>query len=327
MKKVLYDTYNRQDVHLYTIGDGNIEVDICDLGARINALRVNGTDVVLGFNSVQDYLDSGTYAGATIGRVANRIANGKFTLDGTEYTLNTNDGKNHLHGGFEGFDRKFFTVLSHTENALTMQYVSCDGEEHYPGNLEFTVLFTVKDKSLFIEYTAVCDKDTLWVPTNHAYFNLDGEGATDCRNNMLQINASYYTPVDDGLIPTGEKRAVKGTAFDFTNGKPIGKDFGSNELIATNGYDHNYVVDGEHIANVKSTQTGIEMDIYSDMPCVQLYTGGMIRGCSGKTHEYNTWAGFCLEPQYCPNAINMLDFDKPILRKSEKKIHYIKLAF
>lgn len=326
MKK-FYDKIDGNDVYLYTIKNGNIEVDICEVGARINALRINGVDIVLGFNSVEDYEKSGCYAGATIGRVANRIARGKFTLNDKEYQLNTNDGENHLHGGNIGFDKKRFTVTKETENSVTMEYKSFDGEENYPGNLQFKVKFTVENNALLIEYSAVSDKDTLWCPTNHAYFNLDGEGKGDCLNNLLRINADCYTPVDGGLIPTGEKRAVKGTSFDFTVLKRIDEGIGSEELKVTLGYDHNYILNSDYAAHAESTVTGIKMDIYTDMPCLQFYSGGQLNGVKGKSGIYNQYAGFCLEPQYCPNAINMQGFDKPILRKGEVKKHYIKLVF
>ncbi|MBD5632287.1 MAG: galactose mutarotase [Clostridia bacterium] len=326
MKK-LYDKIDGKEVYLYTISDGNLEVDICDMGARINAIRVNGIDIALGFNSIKDYMYSGTYAGATIGRVANRIAGGHFELNGTGYHLNTNDGKNHLHGGNEGFDIKLFTVLDCSENSATMQYISADGEENYPGTFELTVKFTVENNCLLIDFEGVSDKDTLWCPTNHAYFNLDGESSGDCRANLLRINADYYTPVNEGLIPTGEKRELKGTPFDFNSLKRIGTDFNCEQLQQTNGYDHNFVLNGEHAAHVESSKTGIKMDVYTDMPCIQLYTGGQLSGCNGKTIKYNQWAGFCLEPQYCPNAINMNGFDKPILKKGEERKHYINVIF
>lgn len=326
MKK-LYDNIGGKDIYLYTLKDGDIEVDICEVGARINALRINGIDIVLGFNSVEDYIKSGCYAGATIGRVANRIANGRFTLNGREYQLNTNNGKNHLHGGNEGFDKKLFKILNHTENSVAMKYESPDGEENYPGNLVFTVTFTVADNSLAIDFEAVSDKDTLWCPTNHAYFNLDGEGKGACRGNMMQLNADYYTPVDSGLIPTGDKRAVKNTPFDFNIIKQIGADFGKEELKATNGYDHNFILKGEHAAHAESEITGIKMDVFTDMPCLQFYSGGQLNGVKGKSDVYNQYAGFCLEPQYCPNAINMQDFEKPILKEGKMKNYQIKYSF
>lgn len=312
---------------IITLKDGNIEAEIESVGARINALRINGVDIVLGFNSVEDYNKSGCYAGATVGRVANRIAKGRFTLNGKEYLLNINNGENHLHGGNEGFDKKPFKVLEQTDNSVTMEYVSSDGEENYPGNLKFTVKFTVKNSTLLMEYEAISDKDTLWCPTNHAYFNLDGEGNGDCLGNMLQINADYYTPVDGGLIPTGEVATVSKTAFDFRKAKKIGSNLNDVNLKSTLGYDHNYILNGEHAAHAESEITGIKMDVYTDMPCLQFYSGGQLNGVKGKSGIYNQYAGFCLEPQFCPNAINMQGFDKPILKAVIIKKYHIKYSF
>ena len=327
MGNQLFGKLNGRSVNIYTIKADGIEVDVCNVGAIINAIRVDGTDIVLGFQSIEDYLKSGSYAGATIGRVANRIAGGRFLLNNKPYFLNKNEGNNHLHGGNIGFDKNYFDVLSKTDSTLKMQYTSKNGEERYPGKLIFTVDFTVKDRELLIEFTAISDKDTLWNPTNHAYFNLDGESSGDCRNNLLQINSDFYTPTDDELIPTGEKAPVKGTPFDFNTLKVIGSDFGKAVLNATNGYDHNYVLSSEHAAHAESQKTGIKMDVFTDMPCIQLYTGGALKPCRGKTINYVQWSGFCLEPQYCPNAINSSGFEKPILNKNKEKTHYIKLSF
>lgn len=327
MAKKLYDKFNGREVWIYTIKKGFLEADICEAGARINALRVRGVDVALGFNCVADYIDSGCYAGATIGRVANRIGGAKFVLDNKPYFLNANDGKNHLHGGNFGFDKKHFTVTEYSENSVTMECESADGEEFYPGNLRFSVKFYIENNTLNIEFAAQSDKTTPWCPTNHAYFNLDGETSGDCRGNVLQINADFYTPVDAGLIPTGEKAAVKGTAFDFTSPAAIGGRFSAEELKATAGYDHNYVLSGELAASAESGVTGIKLDVYTDMPCIQFYSGGMLDGCAGKTRRYGRWAGFCLEPQYCPNAFNMSGFEKPVLKKGERGTHYIRFDF
>ena len=312
---------------IITLKDGNIEADIESVGARINALRVNGVDIVLGFNSVEEYNKSGCYAGATIGRVANRIAKGRFTLNGKEYQLNVNNGENHLHGGNEGFDKKLFTVLEQTDNSVTMEYLSADGEENYPGNLRFTVKFKVENNSLLMEYSAISDEDTLWCPTNHAYFNLSGKGKGDCLENLLQINADKITLIDNGLIPTGEKKTVKGTAFDFTESRAIGAAIGAEELKATLGYDHNYILNGEHAAHAESVVTGIKIDVYTDMPCLQFYSGGQLNGVKGKSGIYNQYAGFCLEPQFCPNAINMQGSSSPLLVAGKEKTHYIKYVF
>lgn len=327
MTKKIYDVLNGKKAYLYTIKNGGVEVDICDVGARINAIRVNGTDIAFGFYTQGDYLKSCSYAGATIGRVANRIANGSFTLNGRKYQLNVNNGENHLHGGGEGFDKKPFKVLEQADNSVAMEYISADGEEGYPGNLKFTVNFTVKDNSLLMEYSAESDKDTLWCPTNHTYFNLNGEGSGECLDNLLQINAAFYTPVDGGLIPTGEKKAVKGTPLDFTSLKRIGEDMDSEELKSTLGYDHNYILNSEHAAHAEGRMTGIKMDVYTDMPCLQFYSGGQLNGATGKSGAYNKYAGFCLEPQLCPNAVNMQGLDKPLLKQHEKSLHIIKLCF
>ena len=228
------------------------------------------------------------------------------------------------HGGNDGFDKKPFTVTEETADSVTMEYVSADGEENYPGSLWFTVKFTVEDNSFLIEYSAVSDKDTLWCPTNHAYFNLDGEQKGDCRNNLLQLNADFYTPVDGGLIPTGEKKAVKGTPFDFTKPKRIGEEIGGEELNVTLGYDHNFILNGAPAAHAESEVTGIKMDVYTDMLCLQFYSGGQLNGVTGKSGVYNKYAGFCLEPQYCPNAINLQDYQKPVLKAGQIKKHYIR---
>lgn len=304
---------------IYTISGGAVEADISTFGARINALRVNGVDIALVYNSIPDFIRSRTYSGATIGRVANRIENGKFVLNGREYNVTCNErGKNHLHGGKIGFDKKIFTVLSAENCCVVMQYISENGEEGYPGRLTLTVKFGIVDNTLHIDFVAVCDQDTLWAPTNHMYFNLDGEG--DCLDNKLKIYSDYYTPANEFLIPTGKIVPVKNTPFDFTRKRLIGKRLGAKELN-TAGYDHNYVLRGEHVATVQSNKTGITMDIYSDLSCVQFYTGGARRPGGQQ------WAGFCLEPQYCPNAINMENFEAPILKAGECKTHYIKYKF
>ena len=311
----------------YKLTDKNLEVVIDDFGARIHAIKVKGVDIVLGFNTDGDYVSSGTYCGATIGRVGNRIANGRFTLNGKNYSVSRNEGNNHLHGGNLGFDKRTFEVLEHNGKSVTMRYQSADGEEGYPGKLTFTVKYTVEDNSFLIGYEGVSDKDTLWNPTNHAYFNLDGESTGDCRENILQINADEITPVDGELIPNGGRADVGDTAFDFRKAKPIIRDFNDKGLKATNGYDHNFVLCGERAAHVESAKTGIKMDVYTDMPCMQLYTGGAIKPCHGKTINYRPWAGFCLEPQFCPDAINLKDFEKPVLKAGEVKKHYIRYKF
>ncbi len=190
-----------------------------------------------------------------------------------------------------------------------------------------TVTYTLKGNTLRIDYTAISDKDTLFNPTNHTYFALNGEGNGDCRSIELKLNADCYTPADSELIPTGEITSVENTPFDFRSAKLIGRDFGSKELIATNGYDHNFMANGELIATARGVNSGITMSVYSDMPCFQLYTGGAIKPCKGKSRQYGAWSGFCIEPQYCPNAINFTNFDKPIIYTDKRYEHYIKYTF
>ncbi len=324
----LYCMYGGRQCRIYTISNGDVEVGVVDFGAMINFIKVGGTDITLGYKNIDDYMRYGGYIGATVGRVANRIADGKFSLGGKTYTLSCNDGKNHLHCGSVGFDRKMFEVADKTDNSVTFKCVSADGEEGYPGKLELTVKFTVDGNALAIDFTAISDKDTLWCPTNHAYFNFDGEAVGDTCDNVLYINADKYTPVGPGLIPTGEKRSVFGTPFDFTVPKRIGKDYGCSELSATNdGYDHNYILNGEYAACAESAKTGISMKLYTDMPCVQFYSSGSMGNSEGKTGVYGKWYGFCLEPQYAPNAINTDGFEKPILKAGESKSHYIRYEF
>lgn len=324
MNKKFYDNLNGEAIYLYTISNENIAVSICNLGASIYSFLVNGIDIVLGFNTIDELFQSESFSGATMGRVANRISNGRFVLNGRPYFLNENSGTNHLHGGYVGFDKRVFDVIAFTGSSITLQYVSCDNEERYPGKLTLTVVYTVSNNSLLIEYIAISDKDTLWFPTNHAYFNLDGEDSGDCRNNLLQLNADFYTPVDEKLIPTGEKHIVGGTIFDFRKLKAIGQDFCKSELSFTNGYDHNFILNGNYAAHAESTKTGITLDLYTDLPCLQFYTSGALNICEGKTINYGKWAGYCLEPQFCPNAVNMNGFDKPVIRKNIPYNHYIK---
>lgn len=316
MKNKRCGKINVKEIYTFTLSNENIEADICNLGARVNAVRVCGIDIALGFNSVDEYLKSGSFAGATMGRVTNRIAGGRFVLNGRTYCLNKNEGNNHLHGGNVGFHEKTFNVISQTQNSVVMTCESQDGDENYPGKLTLKVMYTLKDNSLLIEYTAVSDKDTLWNPTNHTYFNLDGENSGDCRNNILRVNADYYTPADEERIPTGEKLRVDGTVLDFKEAKKIGEDF-----------DQNFVLNGGYAACAESLKTGIKMNVYTDMPCLQFYSGGALKPCNGKTILYDRYAGFCLEPQYCPNAINMEGFEKPVIKKGEYKTHFIRFEY
>ena len=319
--KKYFDNYNGRDVYAYTITDG-IEVTVCELGATILSLKVPDEhgqmiDVALGMTKAADMLNNGCYMGSVVGRCANRIANGRFTLNGVEYKLAQNNGKAHLHGGVKGFNYKVYEVRANG-NELTMTTTSADGEEGYPGNLTFTVKYTVSENTLKIEYVAKSDKDTLFNPTNHAYFNLNGESDGNIENNYLLINASHYLQIDEDLIPTVPHH-VEGTPFDFRKLKAIGKDINDADpqLKIADGYDHNFCLTAHHAALAYSPKTHIVMNMFTDMQGVQLYTGNGLKGNVGKS-TYGKRSGFCLETQFYPNAINRDDCAKPILKAGEQ---------
>ena len=237
---------------LFRLESEGISAEISDFGAAVTRLRVGeGTlrDVALGFDDVNEYIESGSYCGATIGRVANRIGGARFSLGGREYKLPANDGDNCNHGGTEGFDRKFFTADCRGD-IIELTYKSADGEMGFPGNLTLTVRYKISPRRLDITYTAVCDKDTLWAPTCHLYFNLDGAEKGNCLGNMLKINAQNYTPLKKGMIPSGEILPVAGTPFDFTSFHALGERIGEKcaQLELAGGYDHNFCLSGEHAA-------------------------------------------------------------------------------
>lgn len=323
MKKRLFDTLNGKDIYAYTLQSGDIEVELCELGARIHALRVHGKDIALGFDTAKEYVDYGRYMGATIGRVANRIACGKFAFDGKEYNLQQNNGENCLHGGFDGYDVRVFDAQA-KNNEVTFSLKSANGDQGFPGNLVLQVIYKLCGNELLVMFTAESDADTVWNPTNHTFFNLSGNTDT-IYETELKINADTYTPIDANLIPTGELRAVKDTAFDFTEYKKIGKDISANDeqlQLVSGGYDHNFVLNGEHAASVRCN--GIQMDMYTDMPGLQFYSGNFLSGEKTRNGVCAKHSAFCLEPQYFPNSVNEENFAMPLLKKGETKTHYIK---
>jgi aldose 1-epimerase len=279
-------------------------------------------DIVLGFDNLESYLKGHPYFGCTVGRYANRIAKGRFTLDGREYTLATNNGPNHLHGGLKGFDKKVWKaepVEVKGGVAVRFTLTSPDGDEGYPGTLSATIVYTLTDKNeLRIDYTATTDKATPVNLTNHSYFNLAGDG--DILGHVVLLNADRYTPVDGTLIPTGELAKVKGTVMDFTQPMPIGSRIGQ----LTNdprGYDHNYVLNsgGKRLAlaaRVTEPKTGRVMEISTTEPGIQFYTGNFLDGTlKGKRGTvYQKHFGFCLETDHFPDSPNQPKFPSVILR-------------
>lgn len=285
-------------------------------------------DVVLGFDNLDGYLKGHPYFGAITGRVANRIAKGKFTLDGQTYSLAINNGPNHLHGGLKALDKvvwKATTDKSRDGAAVKLTYTSPDGEENYPGTLNMTVTYIWTDNNeLRIDYEAKTDKATPVNLTNHSYFNLAGAGSGDVFAHELMLTAGNFTPSDDQLIPTGEIKPVQGTPMDFTKTKSIGKEIQALLNQPHRGYDHNFVLDnkGKSIAlaaRVSEPKSGRVMEILTDQPAIQLYTGNFLEETRGKAGEvYQRHGGFCLETQHFPDSVNHPNFPSTILRPGEE---------
>ena len=314
-----------------------MSAQIITYGARVQKLFVPDKDgkfidVVAGFEDPEQYRnDHGTYFGAIVGRVANRIGGAKFTLDGKEYALYKNDGNNHLHGGKEGFDKKIWQVESLGESQIELSYLSKDGEEDYPGNLNVSVTYTLSDdNSLLIEYEAESDKDTLCSLTNHSYFNLSGE-FTSALGHDIYINSDAVTAVDCELIPHGEILRAKDTPFDFSHAKKLGQDICTdNELLENaKGYDINYILGNDNngaAAYAYCEDSGIKMSVYTDRPCMQLYSGNFLNGFEGKA-VYPYQSAFCMETQGYPNACNVRGFDSIELKANEQYRTCTKYAF
>ena len=310
-----------QAVSLYILTNKNgVTAKITNYGALLTALYLPDrdgklSDVVLGFDNLQGYLDGHPYFGCTVGRVANRIANGKFTLDGQEYTLAINNAPNHLHGGEQGFDKKVWTVEEADSQSIKMVYTSPDGEEDYPGQLTATVVYSLSDdNTLQIEISATTDATTIVNLVNHSYWNLAGHDSGNILSHELMLNAPAYTPVDSTFIPTGTIDSVKKTPFDFTKTKSIGADIGDlagDGKDNPGGYDINFVLDGKLgemklAARVKDPKSGRAMEIHTTDPGVQFYTGNFLDGTvKGKGEAvYGKHAAFCLETQKYPDSIN-----------------------
>ena len=315
-------------VDLYTLTNANgLTAKITNYGTIITELHAPDRsgkigDVVLGFNNLEQYLKGHPYFGCTVGRVANRIARGQFTLEGKTYKLAINNGPNSLHGGLKGFDKVAWDAEPQAGAAIKFSYVSADGEEGYPGKLDVTVVITLTDANeLRIDYTATTDKPTPVNLTNHSYFNLAGKG--DILSHELTLAAEAFTPTDADLIPTGEIKSVKETAMDFTSPKPIGsriRDIGNKE----SGYDHNFVLNsgGKSLAlaaRVYEPTSGRVLEVHTTEPGIQLYTAnyldGSLKGKGGVVYARQN--AFCLETQHFPDSVNQPKFPSTILRSGQ----------
>ena len=323
--KEFFDTYDGKEVFKFTLGD-KIKVEILNYGCYKNAFLVpdkngNLVDVCFSYGKVENIFPQGDYLGSVVGRCANRIDGGKFSLNGVNYQLNCNNGVNHLHGGNVGINQKIWDYEI-KDDSLYLSYFSPDGEENYPGNLKITVKYTVVDTSLIIEFFGKTDKDTLFNPTDHTCFNLNGEGDPNIFDHYLKIYSDYFTPINHNLITTGEIKEVASTPFDFREYKLIGKDLieCDPQLKNAGGYDHNFCIRGNgyrQFASVYSPKTGIQLDGFTDRCGVHFYGGNFINNQKGK-HLYKYRSGFCLETQVYPDAINKPNWQTPVLRAGEE---------
>lgn len=330
ISKKHFGTITSGYVTAYTLDNGcGLSAEILDLGGIVRKLIFNGTDVVLGRDNAEDYVGDPTYFGALIGRNSNRIEDAKFTLNGKEYILALNDnGVNNLHGGNNGFTSKIWDAkaVDADEPQLVLSLFSPDGEEGFPGNANVTVTYTLtKENSLKIHYEATSDADTVFNMTNHSYFNLNGHADGDIAGHSLELSCSFFTPGKDTCVPDGSVLSVSGTPFDFRTAKPVGQDINSpaEQIQKFLGYDHNFAIDGfgyRKCATLCADKSGIVMEVFTDRPAVQLYTGNYVDvaipgkdGCAYVKHQ-----GLCLETQVFPNAMKYSHFPSSILKKGEK---------
>ena len=315
-KRIFGTGPNGEEVYLYTLRNSHgVEVSITNYGGAITSILVpdrNGVfgDVVLGYDTLDDYIKNPRYLGAVIGRFANRIAGGKFWLNQVEYQLAQNNGSNHLHGGTKGFDKRVWNATELLSD-LRLEYLSPDGEENYPGNLHVAIDYSLKDENeLRLDYRAFADKDTIVNLTNHSYFNLAGQGTI--LDHELKLQADSFTPVSDELIPTGEIRAVDGTRMDFR----------TSRVISEGGYDHNFVLNDWQLGSVRSVaqlrepKSGRVMEVFTTQPGIQFYSGNFLDGSLvGKGGvRYQKYAGLCLETQHFPDSPNHRNFPSTVLR-------------
>jgi aldose 1-epimerase len=332
-KRAFGTTKDGEAVEAYTLTNAKLSAEILTFGGIVRRLFVpdrdgNAGDVMLAFERLEEFEVPGPYFGALIGRVGNRIAKGRFTLDGKTYQLPINNGPNTLHGGIKGYDKRVWKAVP-GEGAegpmLTLTLVDPDGMEGFPGTVRVTVVYTLTASALRIHYSATTDKPTPINLTHHAYFNLKDGGKTDVLGHVLEMAADAYTPVDAGLIPTGEIAPVKGTPIDFTAPKAIGKDLKAMGGEPA-GYDHNVVLRSQKVAGGKlgraarvvESSTGRTLEVWTDQPGMQLYSGNFLNGQKGKEGvAYGRHAAFCLETQHYPDSVNEPQWPSTILRPGE----------
>ena len=318
---------------LYTLRAGNVTASVTNYGASLVSFTIrrnNGTitDVALGYDDARSYEKGCAYIGATIGRYANRIGGSRFTLNGRIYHLCANENRNNLHSGPDLYGNRIFHTdeISSEGRSVTFSLKSPDGDQGYPGNLNMSVTYTLSnDGSLRIHYEGRSDADTVFNPTNHSYFNLNGEGSGTILDHEIAISADRFVCIDAESIPTGELRNVNGTPFDFTEMKPIGRDIcaADEQLKKGSGYDHCFCLAEKRTslrraAIIRSPASRIQLEVYTDLPGIQFYTGNFLRDEPGKNgHVYHNRDGFALETEYYPDSINQPSFAQPVLRSGD----------
>jgi len=335
---------NKQEIYKYTIENASgTKATLTNYGAILLDLfvPVNGSprDITLGYTDLDSYFGNDPCFGAIVCRHANRIGGASFSLNGTTYTLAKNDNDNNLHSGPDNSYHRIWNVTKHQFNSITFSLESPDGDQGFPGKMTMSVTYTVEeDTSLSITYKGISDKDTVFNPTFHGYFNLDGMVSDSILNHKLFLNCTRFTPTDEYSIPHGEIASVSGTPMDFTAAKEVGQDIGAdfNQLKWAGGYDHNFIIDQSpetlseaysdddlslfHAATLSTDQLSVE--VYTDLPGIQVYSGNYIQNEKGKATEiYNPRSGIALETQYYPNAVNIPEFPQPIIKAGEESCH------
>ena len=315
-----------REAHLYTISCGSLTAAVTDFGAALVRLLVPNAkgvaeDVVLGYDDVLGYLNNSGCLGAPVGRCANRIGGAQFTLNGETYLLAKNNGENNLHSGPDYWFKRLWTLRDSGENYLTFSLHSPDGDQGFPGKRDFAITYRLTETALHLHYHGLCDKDTVLNPTNHSYFNLAGQDRTqEALDQVLQLNADFFTPADQGSIPTGELSPVAGTPMDFRSEKAVGRDIGADytPLHYQGGYDHNYVLRSPGLthlaARLRDPGSGRVMEVYTDCPGLQLYTANYLNTSGKGGVLYPKRSAVCLETQFFPDSVNHPDFPSCIQR-------------
>ena len=328
MKEFFGNMPNGDAVHLYSLSCGKLTARVSDLGATLVSLCVpdrNGVaeDVVLGYDSPADYLSGNAYLGATVGRTANRIRNSSFVLSNKTIVMPANEGPHNLHSGPDGYDRRLWQVVMHTDSAITLRLKSPDGDQGLPGNAAISVTYTLAHNGIRITYDAISDKDTLFNLTNHSYFNLAGHHRPEkAMEQILSMPARFFNPDDAANIPTGELRSVEGTPMDFRTPKALGQDISADyePLHLQGGYDHNFEVFCNPCATLYDPFSGRTMAVITDCPGIQLYTANFTDAVGKDGVHYGKRSAVCLETQYYPDSVNHPEWPQPIV-KAGKKYH------